>query len=420
MASVQEAVEVAFAYHRSGDFKTAASVYDQILSQLDRSDPNVLFGYGTLLVSQEKYGLGIALLQAAVAMCDSFAPIWTNLACAYKHIGRDEQALKAYLRALEIEPGSPDTLAGLAGFYINKGQPGPVIDYARKALAIDPNHDAAHMHLGLGFLEQGRHAEAWPHYEHRWETLERKKDQRPYQAPKWDGSFVNTLAIHGEQGLGDEILFLSCLQNAMARCERVIVECADRLVGTFKDSFPGVQFYPDHASLIQANGEPDAYISMGSLPGIVGLPSGKPFLKRHRAHKGLPRIGYAWKGGTLKTNAHDRSLERDMLEPIFAVQGVEYVSVQYGDGRSFEELQQTIADCDLVISVCQTAVHQAGAMGVDCWVLVPERAAWRYCGNDMRPWYNSVEFFRQYQGDWQIPIQEIAARLRGRYASLAA
>lgn len=414
-----DAVETAFAYHRKGDLDQAASIYDQILGQISQPDANVFFGYGTLLISQQKYGLGIALLQAALQSAPEYAPIWTNLGCAYKHLSRDENSLYCYTKALELEPHQPDILAGVSGYWVNKNESQKVIDYARQALAIKPDHDAAHMHLALGLMEQGKYDEAWDHYEHRWETLERINDKRPYKAPMWKGEFVNKLAIHGEQGLGDEILFMSTLYKVRGMAETIVIECAERLIPTFTESF-GLKCYPDHASLIAAEGEPDAYISMGSLPKVVGLPDGRPFLKRNRTYKGAkPRVGYTWKGGTLRTNINQRTIDPKELDAILQIPGIDFVPVQYGEGDSFDTLQQKIADCDLVISVCQTAVHQAGAMGVDCWVLVPEQAAWRYCGPDMMPWYKSVRFFKQEKGDWQYPVQMIAASLRERYAKAA-
>lgn len=414
--NINEAIQVAFDYHRAGELALAESVYDQILCQIDKPDPNLFYGLGTLLVSQQKYGLGTLLLQAALRDAPDYAPIWTNLACAYKHMSRDDASIQAYNRALEIEPNQPDVLAGVAGYWINKGEPVKVVEYAARALEIYPGHHAARMHLGLGLLEQGKYTEAWPHYESRWETPERIKDKRPYKAPLWDGRPVKTLAIHGEQGLGDEILYMSLLSKVRPLAENIIIECAERLISTFQASF-NLPCYKDHQSLIAAHGEPDAYISMGSLPGILGLPDGSVFLKRDRKLHGIrPRIGYTWKGGTIRTNHKDRTIAKSDLDPILSIPGIDFVSVQYGECETFDELHQRIADCDLIISVCQTAVHQAGAMGVECWTLVPKRAAWRYCGESMMPWYRSVRFFRQENASWEAPIQMIAASLKERYA----
>lgn len=433
MQTLIEAVERGLACLRDGDLGQAESIFDQLLCQIDKPDINVIMGYGTTLLAQQRYGLGTVLLQTALSMRQDIPQLWTNYACALKFLGRDEQSLAAYQRSMDLEPNAPDTLAGIAGFWINKAEPGKVVDYARQALASDPNHHAAHMHLALGLLEQGRFDEAWSHYEHRWETLERLKDQRPYAAPRWTGEHVRTLAIHGEQGLGDEIMFMAAFERAKSRADRIVIECASRLIPLFERSFE-VPCYPDHASLIEAEGEPDACIAMGSLWGVVGTPvDAKPYLKRETTTSWPGRVGIAWKGGTIKTSGKERTLSLEDFKPILAVQGVEFVSVQYGDdseceayaikplvAKDFDAIQGRIEQCDLVITVCQTAVHQAGGLGVPCWVLTPRKAAWRYCGETM-PWYPSVEMFRQSpeETDWHYIIQNVANALRERYAKAA-
>jgi tetratricopeptide (TPR) repeat protein len=428
MRTVREITQDAFDRHRSGDLAGAESIYDQLLSQLSQPDPNVLYGYGTLLATQQRYGLAITLLQGSLGLYRDHAPTWTNLACAYKFAGRDEEALRAYETALSLEPHAPDILAGIAGFWINKAEARRVEDYARRALTIDPSHDAAHMHLALGLLEQGRFEEAWSHYEHRWNTLERKNDRRPYKASKWTGEPVGTLAIHGEQGLGDEILFMSAFKMARSRAQRIVVECAPRLLPLFERSFDAT-CYGTHVELIEAEGEPDAWISMGDLFGVVGMGDGSPYLARTERTKSH-RIGIAWKGGTARTNKSDRTLELSDFAPILSTPGIEFVSVQYGDdaeaaelgvrplgNADFDAIQARIESCELVISVCQTAVHQAGAMGVPCWVLTPKHAAWRYCGETM-PWYNSVRLYRQ-TGEWSDVIEGIATDLRKLHVAAA-
>lgn len=436
MHSVQSAVEEAIKFYREGKIDIAASIYDQILCQIDKPDVNVLFGYGSILVGQEKYGLGISLIQQGLAIYDKYPLAWCNLGVAYKHIGRDDLAENAYQKALALAPGMPEVLAGLGGLYINKARAQEAEAWSRKALTINPDLPAARMNLGVALLEQGRFEEAWPHYEGRWDSLDRMKDKRPYTAPRWNGEPVKVLAIHGEQGLGDEILFMSLFARAKARAQHIVIECADRLVPIFEDSF-GAPCYPNHEALIAAAGEPDAYIPMASLPLVLGLPDGKPFLKRpNRTRTGKPVIGIAWRGGTVKTNHRDRTIDLADFAPIRSALDAEFVSLQYGGdevdaeahahglitgNRDFPALQHRIGICDLVITVCQTAVHQAGAMGVPCWVLTPRHAAWRYSGADMMPWYESIRLFKQdHQDDgWKGVISTVVHELGKMQASQA-
>lgn len=435
MRSVQEICAEAFQYTRDGNFDAAEAVYESLLTQMDRGDANVLFGYGSLLAQRGKFGLAITLLRGALAHCDTFAPIWNNLAAAYRHAGRKDQSLVCLERALAIDPNCAETLASLGGHYLNSDQSEIAESYSRKALEIE-NISGAHMHLGMALLEQGRFEEAWPHYEGRWGSLDNIKNVRPYKAPRWTGEPVKRLAIHGEQGLGDEILFMSLFRNAAERAESIVIECADRLIPLFERSF-GVPCYPDHASLIAAEGEPDAYIPMGSLPGVLGLPDGKPYLQAKPTMRktSRPRIGLAWAGGVARTNRDDRSMALAEFRPILDSVKADFVSVQYGGAdvqaeaeryglettaRDFDTLTSTIASCDLVITVCQTALHQAGALGIPCWVLVPRKAPWVVCQETM-PWYNSVSLFRQdVDGAWGPVIERVSGLLREKFVAKAA
>ena len=59
-----------------------------------------------------------------------------------------------------------------------------------------------------------------------------------------------------------------------------------------------------------------------------------------------------------------------------------------------------------MISVTTSVVDLCGAIGKECWVLVPKNAPWRYM-KDGTYWYD-VRTFRQ-EKEW--PITEIASAL---------
>ena len=68
---------------------------------------------------------------------------------------------------------------------------------------------------------------------------------------------------------------------------------------------------------------------------------------------------------------------------------------------------------DLVITVCTTVHHVAGALGIPCWTMVPAQPAWRYqIKGDKTPWYKSVRLFRQKKGEsWNPVINRISGEL---------
>lgn len=435
MQDIKAITEQIFRAHREGSLDLAETMYDQVLSQLTYPDPNILYGYGSLLVQKERFGVGVMLLQAAAKVYDKHAGIWSNLGVAYKYLGRDDLAIGAYEKAFALDPDAVEVLASMSGYYINRDESKKAEDFARRAL-INSDHPAAHMHLGLALLEQGRFDEAWPHYEHRWDTLENIKKRRAYASPVWKGEKVKKLIIHGEQGLGDEIFYMALFREAQKRADEIVVECATRLVEPFSKAF-GVRCYGTETELKAAESPEDAHIAMASLPSVLGMPDGKAYMPRpHTENLGRPIIGIAWKGGVLRTNRAYRSLDLADFAPIFESIDATFVSVQYGGEevdeearkhgldtgeRGFTDLQYRIGICDLVITATQTAVYQAGAMGVPCWALVPRKTSWRYCGGAIEKFYNSVRLFRQPEhNDWESVISEVANKLKERHVAIAA
>lgn len=398
MRTIEEILKEGFRHHTEGNLGAAAEIYDKLLG-FAPDNPNVLYAYGTLIVGDGRPGLGASLLRKAAESAPK-PEYLTNLGIAYKNLGLDESALAAMQDALKLDPDCPVIHSNISGFYVNRGTPELAEHHARKALP--GGSPQAKNHLALALLEQGKFAEAWPYYEARWDLPERQKDKRDFKCPKWTGERVRLLAIHGEQGVGDEILYMGCLREVLKRVDRVIVECMPRLKRWFEESL-GVKCYGTHSELPE---EPDAYIPMGSLPGIVGVPDGKPYMKRR--FDPIPgRIGYAWKGGTQKTNKKQRTIQKSDFDFLNGV------SVQYGNGPDMigmgvDELVDAISKCELVVTVCQSAVHVAGAMGVPCWVLVPKACAWRYSPafGDRMPWYESVRLYRQEE-TWEPALKRV-------------
>jgi hypothetical protein len=128
-----------------------------------------------------------------------------------------------------------------------------------------------------------------------------------------------------------------------------------------------------------------------------------------------------------KTGRSRRSLSLEQLQPLLATPGVAWVSLQHnapgsplrefpGVTQDLDELASLISALDLVISVCNTTVHMAGALGKEVLVMAPFVPEWRYgmSGEGML-WYPSARVFRQARyGDWDEVLSRIAEALRQR------
>lgn len=368
-------------------------------------------------------GRALASYDAAVRIRPDAAEAHRNRGKALQDLGNLQEAITSFDRALELQPDYP--VAGL---------------------------DRAVARLLIGDFERG-----WEDYEAR--RASEDFPRRDAAFPEWDGDSLQgrSVLVYCEQGLGDEIMFASCLPELIKTARDCTIECEPRLAGLFRRSFPGATVYPaapDRAPPDDvAERDIDFELPAGSLPRIFrakrdDFPRHAGYLKPDRARVDYWRkrlaesgarlkVGISWTGGVEKTRRPLRSIALDRLLPILSVPNVSFVSLQYtpeaasdaaalraAHGIRVEHWQEAIDDyaetaalvgaLDLVISVCTAVVHLSGALGQRVWVMTPHSPEWRYgISGDAMPWYPSVKLIRQpVAGDWETVIAAVAANLR--------
>jgi len=393
---------------------------------------------------------------------------WNNLGLVWRGLQKKDQAAECFEQALKRTPEDKprvqaDILSNLAGMHINTGTPARGMVYADDSLALDPDHKKSRWHRALLLLELQEWARAWDDHEIRLDTGAANYNiaERNYHpdgmTPWWDGQSPGLIAIHGEQGLGDEIMFASCIADMVkVPGARFVLEPSPRMHSLYKRSFPNCLVFGtnevDGAAWTQKHGKPDFKIALGSLPRFCrhrdgdfpGTPYIKPNTKmarvmRKRLNKlgPRPKIGITWQGGVESTAVHLRSIFLTELAPILR-EKADFISLQYtGDAKAnvdelFEktglkvhhwpEVAQAknidrpmalISELDMVITVCQSAVHFAGSLGIPTLCLTPSQPSWRYGVIGNMPWYNSVDLIRQKSGeDWGPAIADAAERVR--------
>ncbi len=315
----------------------------------------------------------------------------------------------------------------------------------RRAVALDPQNAEMHLALGYALLENADFETGWSEYEWRW-RLPIRPPMRAFAAPLWDGRPLKSsemLLLHSEQGFGDAIQFVRYARVLLQRGQRVIVECQRELLRLFGSSLDGIPVY--------ARSDPlpafAAHCPMLSLPHRLGttletVPANVPYLMpepRSRANwrarldslQRGPKVGLVWAGSPTRSSDHLRSLNLRELQPLLAVQGIHWVSLQLGSTEpppapatlwhdftaeigDFADTAALVANLDLVIAADTAVAHLAGALAVPTWLLLPSVEVWRWMRNRSdSPWYPTLKLFRQTDpGDWQPVIKAVADALR--------
>ncbi|MBS1106777.1 MAG: Tetratricopeptide 2 repeat protein [Deltaproteobacteria bacterium] len=412
--------------------------------------------YGLALREDEKLDAAVAELVEAARLRPDAASIHHNLGVLLQDMGRFEEGLTSLQRALELDPGSADTATAIAAVYHRMDRPEDAKTWFRRAIEIVPEHAEAHGGLGELELWLGDFEHGWDDYEYR--LRGRLSPARKYPFAVWDGEDPagRTILVYPEQGLGDIIMFASCIPDLEAHGARVVIPIEKRLLTLFSRSFPDA-FVAD-AGDAKPEGLPkiDGYVAMGSLPRVFrrgwnAFPERDRYLAPDEARVAQWRerlaaigpgvkIGLGWRGGLVRTGREFRTLAADDLKPLLATPGAHFVCLQHDASDAeladiaartgvtmhvwretltdLEEMAALVCALDGVATVCGSLVHLTGALGRPVIVMVPKASGWRYLREgDRLPWYASARLARQRtHGEWS----DVIAVVQDHVAALAA
>lgn len=257
---------------------------------------------------------------------------------------------------------------------------------------------------------------------------------------RWDGTPTagRSVVVRCEHGLGDTLQFMRFVPLLQARHVHFLVQ--PHLVRLLHDA-PGLgevrnywtdEPFPEHEVDIEVMEL--AYALRTTLP---SLPPPYPHLYGQLPrtdHLDLPdegrlRVGMLWAASEWDNS---RSVPLQLLAPLFALEEVQFFSLQQGEPArdplldrldieilsprttAVEDAAAVMAAMDLVIGIDGMPAHLAATLGRPTWVMLKHEADWRWmAGRDDSPWYPTMRLFRQAQpGDWQGVAQRVAAQLR--------
>jgi hypothetical protein len=425
---------------------------DELLRR-EPANVDAMFVAGTAFLQGGQEGLAALTLNAA--RCATKDPnrlgaIWSNIGVAL-HNYQPEEAYRAFKEALKYGEAPASMYDNLCNVASQIGRHAEALDWSDKAGdGLDSTHNRA-----FALLHMGRWEEAWPCYAGSVGTEVRPKTERTFDLPRWKGQ-KGKVIIHGEQGVGDEIMFMSMCPADFDG----VIECSPRMEGLFARSFPKASVY---GTLLQNYLEwplkerADYHIEMGGLgefyaPHPIRL---EAFLAADKARRaawsawlaaaqgdrlshGPYRVGIAWTGGTWATGRAKRSIPWEIFRDKLIAQhpDITFVNLEYEDrtdeladhpdvlnpywatkkGADMDDLAALVSSLDLVITATNSTVDVAGALGVPTWALVPHNPPWRYsevAGENEMWFYESVRTFRQNASDkdWVRVLNNVTTAL---------
>lgn len=437
-----------------GDHVTAIMLIERAIA-IKPHDPDFYDNLATALMSAQRLSEAEAAYRRCLALNCRHVGGHYNLANLLRRRGDIAGAQAHFRAALQLKPGHVKARNNLAMLlWEDCGNHRAAAREFEKLLHIAPHWPPGRMNHGLFRLAEGSYALGWSEYEWRWRNPKFLEKDWGGGLPRWDGAPLGggSLLLWGEQGPGDQILYGTMLQDAQRRSNaHLIVAVEPRLVSLFARSLPKSDF-----TVVERGSPVDAAAQcpFGSLGGILRLQEAdfsgtgrylvadqglqREIRNRYRQLAGRRRIvGVSWRSANMAIGSH-KSIPVTELLPALSNADVQWISLQYGEvGEDLDFLRHNgvaihhdplidslldldgfaaqIAALDGVITVSNTAVHFAGALGVPCLMLLARGRGrlwyWPQEGGDSR-WYSSVRIARQQRpDDWEYPMQAVIATL---------
>ena len=429
-----------------GRAQDALACFNDVLAR-DPRHGDALLGRGSALASLGHTDQALADFDASLALMPGHPGALYNRGTALADLGRYNEALTAYDRALAASPNHAQAWNDRGRALQALNRHADAVGNFDKAIALQKDYADAQFNRALSLLTLGDLPRGFEQYEWRWKRTGMRDTRRGYGKPLWLGEYPlarKTILLHAEQGLGDTIQFARYAPLLARSGSTVVLEVQPEL----KTLLAGL----DGVAACHARGEQlpayDVHCPLGSLPLALKtepatIPADIPYLRvdealtakwraRIEALAGK-RVALTWAGNVSHANDRNRSIDLGLLEPLFALDGVSFLSIQRelrgndaellaryanvshlgGDLADMADTAAIVALADLTISVDTSVVHLAGALGRPVWVMLPFAPDWRWTlTGDSSPWYPQARLFRQPAlGDWPSLLATLRAEL---------
>jgi tetratricopeptide (TPR) repeat protein len=454
-----------------GALDEAAECFEALLG-LKPDHVGARVNLGIVRQQQGRFAEALALYERAIALKPNMPEPWINMGALLLQLQRLDEAEKALATAFRLAPKDEATQLNLGNLRLEQDRLDEAAALYETVLAGNPPHAAAKLNLGRALKELGRPAEALRHYREAealapqnptiqwnlgvcrlllgdwlrgWQGFEARFNAEAVallaiEGPRWTGGPLGgTLLIHAEQGLGDTIQFVRFATLARAQgVGRILLACQEPLVELLR-GVAGIDELVPLGGPLPAFDAQIPLMSLGAALKVTGaaIPPA-PYLTadpaRVRAWAGRLgpgfKVGLVWQGHRLHRNDRNRSLPVAALQPLLALDGVRWFSLQkepvaadlaalpgitdLADGlTSFAETAAAVMALDLVIAVDTAVAHLAGALGKPVWLALPHAPDWRWLmGRADSPWYGSARLYRQVaRGAWAGPVAAMAVAL---------
>jgi len=439
----------------AGDFKAAMDAIDEAFSE-NPTDEEALYYFGMMMLESDHPGPARVVMEHLLKANPKKVAALLGLARAWDDLEVSERAKPYLMRAHKIEPQNPKPMLGLSSVATKRHRWDEAIKWADRMLAIEPGSLQAEINKAFALLNHERFEEGWALYAKGVGHMKWRDERQYLDLPHWSGEEGARVIWYGEQGIGDQIAFLSALPGAPV--ETAAINCHPKLAPLFRDTFESIPVFGDQ------------FVDSPEWAGAVSATHMAPmswlhahFRKRREDYKGdpyllasyektiqwrallstLPRrpnIGIAWTGGAKGSfKWKEKSLPLEAFLPLFEGIDANWIDLEYKDrigeiremyerhghrivswswGTQTNDYSDTaglVANLDAVVCVPTAVYHLAGGLNVPAFVLVQKMAHFHESGDgEWCKYYRSVRFLRRDAMGLDAAFRRVIDEMEGR------
>jgi hypothetical protein len=260
----------------------------------------------------------------------------------------------------------------------------------------------------------------------------------------WHGEALRNrrVLVRCYHGLGDTIQFSRFLPHLADIAGHLTVWCQPELLPLIERVAGVDRAMPLHDGVPDVDFEVD--IEIMEIPHAIR--AGRDLIELRTPYLTLPprsaprsvlwqdtlAVGLVWEVGNwdkrrvipahLLGRLHGRGIELYSLQRGVALSEAESIGARDVSTPDIVDLAYRMRELDIVVSVDTMAVHLAGALGYEPWVMLHADCDWRWPSRGGASlWYPRAKLFHQRRaGGWEDVIDDVAAALANRIRAQAA
>ena len=460
------------------DMLEAAEKFYRIECQLAPASTDGIINLAGVLRDQSKFEEAIEILRTAIYADQQNHELWNSMGTVINDSGKPAEAATFYLEALRIKPDYGRAHNNMANVHELLGEPEKALEHYEQALKdpADETEEATMRHgRSMVLLAAGRIAEGWAANASRLDPNRAQATLFSIKAPMWDGADASvlrgkTVLLVGEQGLGDEVLFMNIvgdMLDAIGPDGELRIACEYRLKPLVARSFPQARICHHMSTTYEGreirvvpkvDADADLWAPMATplrafRPSLDAFPDRRAYLVPDAGQSAAfreqlagfgpgPKVGILWKSLKMDARRSKFFSAFDAWKDVLATPGVEFVNLQYGETddelalarerfgvtihqprdidlkMDLDKVAALSSACDLVIGPMNATTNLAAASGGNVWFIHARSSAWTLLGSDHQHWYPQTRsFFGSGFQDWDTTMSRIAGELAGLAAA---